>query len=76
MEPLISTIKLNENVKNYKHVNIWRNNADEVELSAHLSLLDMGKMDEVKRQLKHELRKQGVDIVTLSFKQHKEQAER
>lgn len=76
VEPLISTIKLNENVKNYKHVNIWRNNADEVELSAHLSLLDMGKMDEVKRQLKHELRKQGVDIVTLSFKQHKEQAER
>ncbi len=72
IEQIISTIKLNESVKNYRHLNIWTNNAEEVELSAHLSLDDMEKVDVVKAEIKEGLRKMGVDVVTLAFKRHRE----
>ncbi len=73
IEQIISTIKLNECVKNYRHLNIWTNNAEEVELSCHLSLNDMSKVDEVKREIKEGLRKMGIDVVTIAFKKHKEE---
>lgn len=73
IEQIISTIKLNETVKNYRHLNIWTNNAGENELSVHLSLEDMSKEKEVKEEIKEGLRKMGVDVVTLAFKKHKEE---
>ncbi len=72
IEQVISVIKLNETVKNYKHLNIWTNNAEEVELSVHLSLDDMDKVKVVKDEIKEGLRNMGIDIVTLAFKKHKE----
>lgn len=73
IEQVISTLKLHESVKSYRHLNIWTNNAEEIELSAHLSLDDMDKVERVKRDIKDELRKMGVDVVTLAFKKHKEE---
>lgn len=75
IEQIISTIKLNECVKNYRHLNIWTNNAEEVELSCHLSLDDLSKVDKVKREIKEGLRKMGIDVVTIAFKKHKEEYE-
>ena len=57
IEQIISTLKLHESVKSYRHLNIWTNNAEEIELSAHLSLDDMDKMERVKSDIKDELRK-------------------
>jgi cobalt-zinc-cadmium efflux system protein len=73
IEQVISTLKLNESVKNYRHLNIWTNNAEEIELSAHLSVDDLDKIDEIKREVKEELSKMGVDVVTLAFKKHREE---
>ena len=73
IEQVISTLKLNESVKNYRHLNIWTNNAEEIELSAHLSVDDLDKIDEIKREVKEELNKMGVDVVTLAFKKHREE---
>ena len=73
IEQIISTIKLHESVKSYRHLNIWTNNAEEIELSAHLSLDDMDKVEQVKRDIKDELRKMGIDVITLAFKKHKEE---
>ena len=73
IEQIISTLKLHESVKSYRHLNIWTNNAEEIELSAHLSLDDMDKMERVKSDIKDELRKMGIDVITLAFKKHKEE---
>ena len=73
IEQIISTIKLNESVKSYRHLNIWTNNAEEVELSCHLSLNDMSKEKEVKSEIKEGLRKMGIDVVTIAFKKHKDE---
>ena len=73
VEQVVGLMKLNPHVKSYRHLNVWRNNSDEVELSVHISLDDMEYVKEVKRQLKDSLRKMGVRVVTLAFKKHKEE---
>ena len=73
VEQVVSQFKLNPHVVSYRHLNIWRNGSDEVELSVHISLDDMDYVKEVKRELKDNLRKMGVRVVTLAFKKHKEE---
>ena len=71
-QKVLGYLQESEHVVHVRHLNIWTNHADEVEVSAHLSLDDMDCMDYVKKEIKHNLRRLGVDIVTLSFKKHKE----
>ena len=71
-EKVLGYLQSNDHVIHCRHLNIWRNSADETEVSAHLSLDDMDAVEEVKREAKHNLRRMGVDIVTLAFKKHKD----
>ena len=71
-DKVLSFLKANDHVIHCRHLNIWRNSADETEVSAHLSLDDMDAVEEVKRDVKQNLRHMGVDIVTLAFKKHKD----
>jgi cobalt-zinc-cadmium efflux system protein len=69
---VLNVLKSNDHVMNCRHLNIWKNSADELEVSAHLSLDDMTAVELVKKEAKHSLRHMGFEIVTLSFKRHKE----
>lgn len=71
-DKVLAHLKSNSHVIHCRHLNIWRNSADETEVSAHLSLDDMEAVEDVKRELKHNLRMMGVDIVTLALKKHKD----
>lgn len=70
---VLNVLKQNDHVVNCRHLNIWKNSADELEVSAHLSLDDMEYVQMVKKEAKHSLRHMGFEIVTLSFKRHKEE---
>lgn len=70
---VLSILKDNEHVVHCRHLNIWHNSADELEVSAHLSLDDMTAIPLVKDEIKQGLRKMGVRIVTLAFKRHREE---
>lgn len=69
---VLNVLKQNDHVMNCRHLNIWKNSADELEVSAHLSLDDMTAVEMVKKEAKHSLRHMGFEIVTLAFKKHKE----
>ena len=69
---VLNVLKQNDHVINCRHLNIWKNSADELEVSAHLSLDDMTAVELVKKEAKHSLRNMGFEIVTLAFKKHKE----
>lgn len=70
---VLNVLKQNDHVMNCRHLNIWKNSADELEVSAHLSLDDMTAVEMVKKEAKHSLRHMGFEIVTLAFKKHKEE---
>lgn len=70
---VLNVLKQNDHVMNCRHLNIWKNSADELEVSAHLSLDDMEAVELVKKEAKHSLRHMGFEIVTLAFKKHKEE---
>ena len=70
---VLNVLKSNDHVMNCRHLNIWKNSADELEVSAHLSLDDMTAVELVKKEAKHSLRHMGFEIVTLAFKKHKEE---
>ena len=70
---VLNVLKQNDHVMNCRHLNIWKNSADELEVSAHLSLDDMTAVEMVKKEAKHSLRHLGFEIVTLAFKKHKEE---
>ena len=70
---VLNVLKQNDHVMNCRHLNTWKNSADELEGSAHLSLDDMTAVEMVKKEAKHSLRHMGFEIVTLAFKKHKEE---
>lgn len=71
IESVVHAIRSVGHVKSYRHINILTNHSDDVEVTAHVSLDDMSAEQAVKMEIKENLRRLGVQIVTLSFKQHK-----
>lgn len=71
IDQVVHAIRSAEHVKSYRHINILSNHSDDVEVTAHVSLDDLSAEQAVKMEIKENLRRLGVQIVTLSFKQHK-----
>ena len=54
-------------VESYHHLHIWALSTTETALTAHIVIGDLRRMEEVKREVKHELEHAGITHATLEF---------
>ena len=54
-------------VESYHHLHIWALSTTETALTAHIVIGDLRRMEEVKREVKHELEHVGITHATLEF---------
>lgn len=54
-------------VESYHHLHIWALSTTETALTAHIVISDLRRMEEVKREIKHELEYAGITHATLEF---------